>query len=99
MHTERNAVCNLTPLEYVCGVAFSLVRLSLCLCCLPVHEGSETEACPSSRRNRRRFTDGTASLSKCGTDDLFRSCSGHLCLEMIDRSVVNNVMGSDFWHS
>ena len=27
MHTERNAVCNLTPLEYVCGVAFSLVRL------------------------------------------------------------------------
>ena len=44
MHTERNAVCNLTPLEYVCGVAFSLVRLSLCLCCLPVHEGSETEA-------------------------------------------------------
>jgi hypothetical protein len=49
MHTERNAVCNLTPLEYVCGVAFSLVRLSLCLCCLPVHEGSETEACPSGR--------------------------------------------------
>ena len=84
MHTERNAVCNLTPLEYVCGVAFSLVRLSLCLCCLPVHEGSETEACPSgrerfrlaSRRNRRMFTRVTVRQVYQKVAQM--TCSGHV---------------------